>query len=99
MVQSHRLKSSAKGCPYCYGKKPTKENNLWDSQPEAGKLWDAKRNMPTRPWEITPYSRKVFGWRCKEGHTWQAEVANVVVAICAGREPCNQCKLKLKTAR
>lgn len=92
MVQSFRLGSAAKGCPFCYGKKASLENNLWDKYPEAGALWDSARNAPTRPWEVTPKSNKVFYWRCAEKHSWQARVGNVVNSLCAGHVACPKCK-------
>ncbi len=91
MVQSFRLKSAAKGCPFCYGKKASLENNLWDKHPDVGKLWDNERNAPTRPWEVTPGSKKIFWWRCNMKHVWQAAVNKVVSAVLARGGRCPKC--------
>lgn len=91
MVQSHRLKSAAKGCPYCYGKKPTKGHNLFDEYPEAAKLWDPEKNLPTKPWGILPKSNKVFHWRCGQ-HSWKAKVSNVVMRVIERKTACPECR-------
>jgi len=94
MVKSFRLGSTTKGCPFCYGKSVTAENNLWAKFPEAVKLWDAERNLPTQPWEVTPRSHKVFYWRClhEKHHSWQDQPNQIVSALLAGRMPCPECR-------
>ncbi len=93
MVQSFRLGSAHKGCPYCGGKKPTKENNLWEKYPDAAKFWDPEKNLPLKPWDVLPKSNKKYFWRCLEKkHSWTGTASNLVAIILKGRNPCQECR-------
>lgn len=64
------------GCPYCYGRFATKENNLAAKYPRVAKQWHPSKNGGLMPETITPHcSRKVW-WACGKGHKWQAVVGN-----------------------
>ena len=64
------------GCPYCYGRFASKENNLAAAHPELLAEWDSNRNIDLDPSTLTPYVNKKVWWRCREGHTWEATIYN-----------------------
>lgn len=64
------------GCPYCYGRYATKENNLASRYPELLVEWDRERNADLNPSDFTPHVGKKVWWRCKTGHSWQATIYN-----------------------
>ena len=73
MVAS-RAKGS--GCPYCYGRYATKENNLASKYPELLAEWDRERNVNLSPSNFTPHVGKKVWWRCTKEHSWQATIYN-----------------------
>ena len=81
----------AKECPYCSGRRATKENCLATKFPKLIKEWDSDKNELT-PYDVTPGSSRPIQWKCKHGHRWKACVNNRVYGqgcpCCAGREVC-----------
>ena len=71
---NNRAKGS--GCPYCYGRFATNENNLALKYPELIEEWDSEKNIGLHPSEFAPKSSKKVWWRCKNGHSWQAPISN-----------------------
>ena len=69
-------RASGTGCPYCYGRFATKENNLASTHPELLEEWDSERNADLIPSRLTPYANRKAWWRCKQGHSWQATIYN-----------------------
>ncbi len=67
---SHR--ASGRGCPYCSGRRPTKDNNLAALKPEIVKQWHPTRNQRLSPKDILPHSSRLIWWKCSKGHEWQA---------------------------
>ncbi|PET72766.1 hypothetical protein CN533_05010 [Priestia megaterium] len=68
----HTRKSS--GCPYCVGKKVTKENSLGSVHPEVAKEWHPTKNENLTPFKVPKaYAGKVW-WKCGKGHEWKATV-------------------------
>lgn len=62
-------------CPYCSGRRFTKENSLAEKYPHLLEQWDWNKNEIS-PWEIS-YGNKVEAWWiCDKGHSWKARVAN-----------------------
>lgn len=51
------------GCPFCAGKKPSKENNLKTKFPTIAKDWDYKKN-DKNPEDYTFSSNKKVFWNC-----------------------------------
>ena len=51
--------------------------------------WDAERNAPLTPDDVTFGSHKKIWWICKSGHSWQAMVytrsEGTGCPVCAGR--------------
>jgi hypothetical protein len=69
-------RAAGNGCPYCYGRYATKENNLASKYPELLAEWDRERNANLDPSEFTPHVGKKVWWRCMKGHSWQATIYN-----------------------
>jgi hypothetical protein len=69
----HRSKT---GCPYCSGRRPSKEYNLLTLYPHLARQWHPFRNGVLTPDQVTPGSDKRVWWRCSKGHEWQAIVGN-----------------------
>ena len=88
------LKSGGTPCPYCGKRKPSALYNLWGTYPAIGALWDPKRNLPTRPWEVTPGTARRAWWRCPKGqnHVWEAKVCNMVTSFKRGTTGCPFCR-------
>lgn len=71
---NNRAKGS--GCPYCYGRRATKEKNLASKHPELLEEWDREKNIGLDPSDFTPRSPKKAWWRCASGHSWQASIVS-----------------------
>lgn len=69
-------RADGSGCPYCSGRLATDENNLAALFPDILTSWDYEQNNEIHPSRVTPYSGKKVWWKCVEGHSWQATVAN-----------------------
>ncbi len=71
-VKGHEWKALASsrangsGCPYCYGRFASDENNLAEAYPELLESWDYNKNVDLNPSELTPYVNKKVWWKCKE---------------------------------
>lgn len=79
---------SGSGCPYCRGLKAIPgETDLASQYPEAAKLWDAERNAPLSPQDVTPGSKTKVWWHCKKDHRWQAAIFSVAM----NRSSCPYC--------
>jgi hypothetical protein len=64
-------------------------NDLEKLHPELVPEWDAERNWPLRPSDVSPGSHKLVWWRCRNGHRWQAMVKSRAggcgCPVCANR--------------
>ena len=69
-------RASGCGCPYCYGRYATKENNLAAKYPELLEEWDRDKNNGLNPSEFTPHVGKKVWWLCRNEHSWQATIYN-----------------------
>jgi hypothetical protein len=78
------------GCPYCYGRYATKENNLASKYPELLEEWDGDKNIGLNPSNLTPRSSKKVWWRCASGHSWQTIISNRTNRIKSGCPICAQ---------
>lgn len=64
------------GCPYCAGTRPSAgENDLKTVCPDLMKEWDFEKNEKA-PENYLPASNKKVWWKCKNGHGWNAAIAN-----------------------
>ena len=68
-------RSAGSGCPYCAGKAvESGGNDLASVYPELAKQWDAVKNAPLTPADVTPHTHRKVWWKCPQGHEWQASV-------------------------
>jgi hypothetical protein len=81
------------GCPFCAGKKASKEYNLEKKYSGLAKLWHPTRNLPLKPSDVTPGSGKQVWWRCPKSaeHVWKATVASAVLGRQRGARRCPFC--------
>ena len=84
------VRTAGKGCPYCGGRRVIPGfNDLASQNGELAAQWDAVKNAPLRPEEVTPGSHRKVWWRCRKGHSWQAEIksrhSGRGCPVCAGR--------------
>jgi len=63
------------GCPYCYGRYATPENNFLIKFPDMAKEWDYEKNRIYIK-DVSPRSGKIFYWKCAKGHSWKASPHN-----------------------
>ena len=61
-------------CPYCSGKRVSKENNLEVLYPEISKEWDYEKNGDLKPNQVTSKTMKKVWWKCKLEHSWYCRV-------------------------
>ena len=65
------------GCPFCSGMAVCQHNTLARQAPEVALFWDAKKNYPMSPDQVTVYSGMRAHWKCSAClHEWQAKVAS-----------------------
>jgi len=68
-------RSKGKGCPYCSGRKVCQHNTLARKAPQVAHLWNAKKNHPLSPDQVTVSSGLRAHWKCSDClHEWQAPV-------------------------
>lgn len=67
-------RSHGQNCPFCVGKKASKDNCLATMNPRLAKEWHPIRNGDTYPNDVTPGSGKKFWWECKKGHAFQMRI-------------------------
>lgn len=80
------------GCPYCSGKRASKEYNLKVTHPNIAEMWDFDKNGNLTPEQVTKGSDKKVWWKCNNGHNWQLKV----VYMTKREVPCKECKKQLK---
>lgn len=70
--------SRARGCrcPYCAGQRPTAQRNLATEYPALLNEWNWERNGEKKPEEFSPRSKSKVWWRCRSGHSWEANINN-----------------------
>ncbi len=72
---SHRNKGI--GCPICSNKQVLKGyNDIITTNPTLANEWNYERNCELKPEYFTVNSGKKVWWKCKNGHEWQATIAN-----------------------
>ena len=95
-------RSKGQGCPYCSGKKASRDYSLLALFPHLVEEWDYIKNKNLSPHEITPNSNKSVWWRCDKGtdHEWKAQVVSRTAGgtgcpVCAGKKvtPSNSLKV------
>ncbi len=77
-IASQNDKKKKHGCPYCSGRLVIKgKTDLYSRFPNIIKEWDYDKNT-ILPNEISSHSNLKVWWKCEEGHSWKATVANKV---------------------
>ena len=62
-------------CPVCNNKLVTRENSLGALYPVYKEEWDFQKNIES-PYEVAPGTPKLYFWKCKKGHSWEASPNN-----------------------
>ena len=64
------------GCPMCYGKLVSDDNNLEVVAPDLAALWHPTKNGDLKPTDVTKGTMRVVWWKCPEGddHEWKGPV-------------------------
>lgn len=87
-----RSRVSGCGCPVCADRLVVAgENSLADASPELARQWDAEKNAPLTPQQVTAGTRRKVWWKCARGHSWRASVTSRAnqktgCPICDGKE-------------
>lgn len=85
------LASRTKGtsCLYCSGRRVQAGlNDLATTDPELAAEWDYELNGEITPKEVFRTSKKLYWWKCKQGHSWKAKVSERTV----DKIPCRVCE-------
>lgn len=70
-------RNKGKGCPYCSGRFAINgENDLQTVNPILASEWNYAKNEGLTPADVLPNSNKKVWWKCRNGHEWQAIIAN-----------------------
>ena len=70
-------RNSGKGCPYCSGRYAIRgETDLQTAQPILAREWNFSKNGELTPADVKPNSHIKVWWKCREGHEWQAIIAD-----------------------
>ena len=76
------------GCPFCSGTAICQHNTLARKAPETALFWDAKKNHPLSPHQVTVSSHRRAHWKCDVClHEWQASVTDKT----RGKTGCPKC--------
>jgi DNA-directed RNA polymerase subunit RPC12/RpoP len=87
---NHRT-TGRRGCPYCAGRRVTKESSLRTTYPDVARQWDAEKNGDLTPRDVTAGSDRTVWWRCPRGadHAWRCKIEERTrgrgCPFCAGR--------------
>lgn len=88
------------GCPYCSGKRPTKDHNLAVLHPILIQEWHPDKNRERDPVNLLPQSNLKVWWMCKKGHEWEATICSRTrgtgCPYCAGKRVWEENSLSYK---
>lgn len=73
---SRNSSTEGKGCPYCDGKKVSRENSLEVKNSQLSKEWDLKKNGTLTPRDVTSGSNRKVWWLCSFGHSWKSTIVD-----------------------
>ena len=85
-------RNKGNGCPVCSGAVAlVGETDLATVNPEIVEEWDFKKNGDLVPQHVTGMSGLAVWWKCNNGHSWKATIANRASGegcpYCWGRVP------------
>ena len=67
------------GCPVCTGRQALAgENDLATLYPDIAAQWDEEKNGVLHPSNVTAGSNRRVWWKCEEGHSYRAVIAQRV---------------------
>jgi len=71
-------RSTRRGCPFCSGKRVSKDNNLAAQFPDLAKEWHPTKNGELKPDDVTCGSGKKVWWKCPKGedHEWEVTIVD-----------------------
>ena len=72
---SVKNRSLGRGCPYCSGRRVSKDNCLRTVNPDLAKQWHPLKNGDLTPDQVTPGSDKKVWWVCEQGHEWDSRIS------------------------
>jgi hypothetical protein len=85
-------RSAGCSCPYCSGRRATKDTCLAAIRPDIAADWHPTRNGALTARDSTAYSGKRVWWMCDKRHEWLSSVSNRVQGngcpYCSGRSAC-----------
>ena len=86
-----------RGCPFCSGNAICQHNTLARKVPEVALFWDAKKNHPMSPDQVTVFSNMRAHWMCSAClHEWQSSVLSKAIHK-TGCPKCTKAKFVRKT--
>ena len=62
------------GCPYCSGRKTTKNNSIFQTHPSIIKDWHYEKNSNESFYRLSKGSAKIVWWKCQNGHEYQKRI-------------------------
>jgi len=75
-IYSRTQRKGKGGCPYCSGRRVSKEINLQASFPKIAAEWHPSKNGDLTPDKVTTRNGKKVWWQCANGHEWEYRVSD-----------------------
>lgn len=73
-----RTRGKGTGCPFCSGRRVTRETSLAITHPKLAAQWHPKKNKQLTPYDVRAGTDKRLWWQCErdESHEWQDHIGN-----------------------
>jgi len=98
-ISSISNRKNGNNCPYCKGRKVSKENNLKFLFPAVAKEWHPTKNGNLTPEDVTRGSKKKVWWKCSKEHEWIAVIDSRTrggnCPYCSGHKSSKENNLKI----
>ena len=62
------------GCPYCSGRRVTRERSLASNHRGLARQWSKTKNGDLTPHDVSTVSKRVVWWTCPKGHDYEMSV-------------------------
>jgi hypothetical protein len=76
MAAPHDRLQSKGNCPFCLGRRVSRQNNLAARDPELARQWHPTKNGERTPVDLVVGSNAPAWWQCARGHEWRATLDN-----------------------
>jgi hypothetical protein len=76
MISDRTRKDKPRGCPYCSGRRVSKDNNLLSLFPKVVSEWHPTKNGELRPEEFASRSHKKVWWLCPKDHSYDSIISD-----------------------